>query len=305
VLASVDASPSRAAGTPVFTLLAAAVALAAAAVLYAPVLVALIVQWLDDGDASYGLVVAIAAALVFSQRLPRVRALPLTGSPIASIFIALSAAVYMAGTLAADLFLVRVSLPAFAASCIWFTAGSAQLRLLAAPLALCVIAIPLPDAVVTEATLPLQLVASQSAAALLHVVGVPVVRDGNVLALGTVSLEVAQACSGMRSLVTLLALVAVYGAWRPLPLRRVAALAVATVPVALAGNSLRIAVTALLATTSLGAEAARGVVHEATGWAAFVLMGALLAAIQSALGVRSECAQRAAAGPLELQGRST
>ena len=303
MLASVDPSQSPVAGTRLFSWIAAAAA-AAAAILYGPLLIGLARQWVNDGDAAYGAVVAVAAAFVFRERWRRVRALPLTGSPAALIFVLASALLYFAGTLAADVFLVRLSLPALAASAIWFVAGSTHLRKLAAPLALCVVAIPIPDALVTEATLPLQLVASRSAAALVSAAGVPVVRDGNVLALGSVTLEVAQACSGMRSLVTLLALVAVYAAFRELPLRRTALLALATVPVALTGNSLRVAATALLATTSLGANAARGLTHDLTGWAAFVLMCALLAALT---GVRpgSDRGQSAVARRLNLPGRTT
>lgn len=284
MLASVDASPSPVARTRVFTWIAAAIVAIAAAVLYLPIIFRLLRQWIDDPDAAYGIVVAIAAAFVLKERLRRVRGLPCTGSWFALVFVLASALLYLVGTLAADLFLIRLSMPALIASALWFVAGGAYVRALAAPLALAVVAIPLPDAVVTEVTLPLQLVASQSAAAMLGMVGVPVARDGNVLALGSVTLEVAQACSGMRSLVTLLALVAVYGALRELPLRRVALLAAATIPVALVGNSLRIAVTALLATTNLGADAARGMIHDATGWAAFALMCTLL------YGVGKRCA---------------
>jgi exosortase len=323
VLASVDASPSPVAGVRVITWIAAATLSVAAAILYLPIIIGLVRQWIDDPDAAYGIVVAIAAAFVLKARLPRLRHLPRTGSWFAIVFVLAAAVLYLVGTLAADLFVIRLSMGALATSALWFVAGGAHVRALAAPLALAVVAIPLPDAVVTEFTLPLQLVASQSAAAMLGVAGVPVVRDGNVLALGSVTLEVAQACSGMRSLVTLVALVAVYGAIRELPWRRIALLAVATIPVALAGNSLRIAVTALLATTSLGADAARGLIHDATGWAAFALMCALLFGVsvrsdrgqtrvgsgsdpdRNAVGSGSDRGQSTVAGRLNLPGRTT
>jgi exosortase len=141
--------------------------------------------------------------------------------------------------------------------------------------------------------MPVQVMASQFAAVMLAGVGVPVVRDGNVLTLTYITLQVAEACSGMRSLVTLSALVAVYAAVRELPMRRLAMLAAATVPVALVGNGLRVACTALLA-APLGAEAVRGPVHDATGWAAFVLMASILygsESVQSRLRTGSESVQ--------------
>jgi exosortase len=161
-----------------------------------------------------------------------------------------------------------------------FVCGTAHVRALAAPLVLCFAAIPLPSAVVTELTMPLQLAASQCAAGLLSTMGIDVVRDGNVLTLSYITLEVAEACSGMRSLVTLLALVAVYWGTCGASLRRALLLAAAVVPVSLAGNGLRVAATALLA-SRIGEDAVRGLVHDLTGFASFVVMCAALVAVHA------------------------
>jgi exosortase len=171
---------------------------------------------------------------------------------------------------------------AFCGAVAWFVGGTAHLRLLIAPLLLCVAAIPPPGALVTELTMPLQLAASQLAALVLGLLfGMDVVRDGNVLTLSYITLEVAEACSGMRSVTTLLALVAVYGATSGAAIARVLLLAVAVVPVALAGNGLRVAVTAILA-SRLGEDATRGIIHDVTGFAAFAAMCAALAAVHLA-----------------------
>ena len=273
--AILDASPRPGRSCGVVGLIAAAAAALAAALLYVPVFAGLITQWATDNDAAYGLIVAGAAAWLFVERWPRARSLPLRGSLAGVALLIVAGVIYMIGTLAADLFLVRVSLPLTAIGGLLFLAGPQHVRALAAPFALCFVAIPLPSALVTEITLPLQLLASQCAAAMLTGLGVPVVRDGNVLTLNYITLQVAEACSGMRSLVTLAALVGVYASVRELPLRRLAILAVATVPVALVGNGLRVAATALLA-ARVGADATRGAMHEATGWAAFVLMALAL-----------------------------
>jgi exosortase len=258
--------------------LAAAVVCAAAASIYAPVLTNLVRQWYEDPNAAYGFLVAGAAAVVLRERWPRVRVLPVRGSWWGTAAIATGAGLYIAGVLAADVFLVRVSCVAFGAGAVWFVCGPAHLRLLAAPLVLLLAAVPPPAALVTELTMPLQLAASQCATALLGLIGVEVARDGNVLTLSYITLEVAEACSGMRSLVTLLALVAVYWGISGAAVARVALLAAATVPVAIAGNGLRVAITAVLA-SRIGEDAARGPVHDATGFAAFAVMCAALAAV--------------------------
>jgi exosortase len=164
---------------------------------------------------------------------------------------------------------------------VWFVLGTAHLRVLAAPLMLLVVAIPLPSALVTELTLPLQLAASRCAAGLLQLAGVAVVRDGNVLTLNYITLEVAEACSGMRSLVTLVALIAVYAVMCGATVRRTIFLLTAAVPVAIVGNGLRVAFTGLLA-ARLGDGAAKGFVHDATGWIAFVLMCAAIVLVHAA-----------------------
>ncbi len=268
----------------------AAAAVAAAATMYAPIVLGLVRQWWEDADAGYGAIVAIAAGLAVRQRWTRISATPVAGSAWGAAAVAAAAGLYMVGMLAADVFLLRVSLVGFAAASVLFVCGPAHVRLLAAPLALLLVAIPLPSIVVTELTMPLQLAASRTAAALIELAGVAVIRDGNILTIGGVSLEVAEACSGLRSLVTLAAMTAVYASIRGLTLRLTLLLAAATVPVALAGNGMRIAFTGLLA-SRIGEDAARGLIHDATGWGAFALMCLVLVAIHSAVARRTPSAE--------------
>jgi exosortase len=251
---------------------------AAAASIYLPVLAGLIRQWYVDANAAYGALVAIAAVVATMQRWPQVRALPMRGSLQGGAALAGGAALYVVAILAADVFLLRLSGLAIATAALWFVCGTAHVRTLAAPLILCLAAIPPPAALVTEMTMPLQLAASQLASGLLDAIGFEVLRDGNVLTLKHITLEVAEACSGMRSIVTLLALVAVYGGTLNPPPRRVLVLIAAVVPVALAGNALRVVATAVLA-SRLGDAAVRGFVHDATGFAAFAVMCTALAGI--------------------------
>jgi exosortase len=258
--------------------LVAAVVLAAAASIYLSVFAGLVRQWYEDANSAYGFLVAGAAAVAILQRWRRVRALRVEGSWLGLAALIAAAALYVVAALAADMFLLRISFVAFLAAAVWFVCGAAHVRLLAAPLVLCVAAIPPPGALVTELTMPLQLAASYLATLLLGLLGIDVVLDGNILTLSYITLEVAEACSGMRSIVTLLALVAVYGGISGAAVGKVLLLAMATLPVALAGNALRVAATAILA-SRLGEDATRGVVHDATGFAAFTVMCAALVAV--------------------------
>src|SRR5919204_6233400 len=172
--------------------------------------------------------------------------------------------------------MIAAGLVAFAFT--WMYAG-----VVAAPLVFLLIAIPLPELVVNTITLPLQLVASRIAETTLMAASVPVFRDGNVLMLPSTSLEVAQACSGLRSLISLGAVAAVL-AWltEPTWLRR-AALVASSVPIAIAMNGLRVAATGIACET-WGRRAASGFWHEATGWITFVASLAIIAGIQRTMG---------------------
>lgn len=265
----------------------------AAASMYVPAIAGLVRQWYEDPSASYAFIVIVAAAIAFRERWPRLRAHEPQASRWGAAALALSCVFYLVAALAADIFLVRFSLLALAVASAWFVWGSARVRVMAAPLLLLLLAIPLPSALVTELTMPLQLAASRCAELMLGAAGVPVVRDGNVLTLNYITLEVAEACSGMRSLVTLVALVGVYAVMFHATPRRTLLLAAVAVPVAIAGNGLRVAFTAMLA-SRMGNDAVQGLVHEATGWGAFVIMCAGLVLVHA---LASRCARtlRAAA----------
>jgi exosortase len=189
--------------------------------------------------------------------------------------------IYLAGQLGADIFLTRVSFLAVVTGAAWFLAGPRAVRVIAAPLAFLLIAIPLPALVANAITLPLQLIASRVAETTLGAVGVPVLRDGNVLELPSTALEVAEACSGLRSIVSLAA-IGVLLAWTDPSWPRRLAIVASTLPVAIVMNGLRIAATGIAAET-WGPRFASGSWHTFTGWITFVISIAVLMQLQRAL----------------------
>jgi len=256
----------------------------AGAWLYGATLAALAAEWLSSADASYGLVVMAVAILVAWQRraaFARARASAESHSLGLGVVIA-GLVLYLAGVLGADIFITRLSFVCVVVGAIWFLAGGAATRVMAAPLLFLLIAIPLPALIVNAVTLPLQLVASRLAEGLLAAVNVPVFRDGNLLVLPSATLEVEQACSGLRSLISLGA-IAVVLAWATerSAARRIPIVA-AAVPIAIAANGLRIAATGL-AVDAWGPRAASGGWHTLTGWLTFVLAVAALIGFQRAL----------------------
>jgi exosortase len=147
------------------------------------------------------------------------------------------------------------------------------------PLAFLLLMIPIPAIIFNQIAFPLQLLASRFGEVVLTIAGVPVLREGNVITLSNTTLEVAEACSGIRSLISLLTLAIVYG--YAIDRRNWArvALALASIPVAIVANGVRVAGTGIAA-HFVGPEAAQGFFHEFSGWLVFVVAFVMLFAVQ-------------------------
>jgi exosortase len=243
----------------------------AATALYASVTARMVLQWFEDPNSAYGILLAGAAAFVFHRALPVLRSLSTDPRNWGFAVLGLGLLIDVIGTITGDVFLLRASMPVVLIGAIVALWGPTHLRALLPPLALLTLAIPLPAVIVTHLTLPLQLVASDVAAGVLLLSRVPVVHDGNLLTLPNITLEVAEACNGLRSVISLVSVAAICGAVIPLTTRRTALLIAAAIPIAVLGNGLRVAATGLLA-LSIGDVAVKGTVHEVTGFVAFVAM---------------------------------
>jgi exosortase len=246
-----------------------------AAVAYGPVLARLTATWWTDSEYSHGLICApLAAAIVYSRRR-ELASLPVDGRRIGLAGAAASVALLLLGTLGAEVFLTRASLLLFAASAIVLLFGWRHLRAVAFPFTIVALSIPIPALLMTHITLPLQFAASAAAEATLSSIHIPVLREGNVLVLADATLQVAEACSGVRSMMSLLVLALVIAKrMEHHPITRTAIVA-AAVPVTIAVNAVRVTTTAI-ATEYYGVAAAEGLLHEALGIVLFVASAALL-----------------------------
>jgi exosortase len=246
---------------------------------YLPVLSSLVRQWASDENYSHGFII-VPFALYFAWRKRRALAAAPVEPGIGGLaVVAVSLLVLLAGLAGAELFLTRVSLIGVIGGSIWFLWGRAHLRLLAFPVLLLFLMVPLPAIIFNQIAFPLQLLASRAGEAALTLGGVPVLREGNVLELATTKLEVAQACSGIRSLISLLTLGILLGKLSEQPITMRILLAILTVPVAIAANAARVAGTGFAANW-IGPEAAEGFFHAFSGWLVFVAAFALLLAAQ-------------------------
>jgi exosortase len=215
--------------------------------LYRRVIAKLVYDWMNDGNYSHGfLIVPIAAYLVWERRT-RLTAEPIKPSAFGLVILGGSLATLGAGILGAELFLSRVSMIGVVAGVVLFTMGWRALRRLAFPIAFLLLMIPIPAIIFNQIAFPLQLLASKAAEFTLSGLGIPVLREGNVIVLANTSLEVAEACSGIRSLISLVTLAIVYGYFTDKRVWARLVLALAAVPVAVFANGVRVAGTGVAA----------------------------------------------------------
>jgi exosortase len=247
--------------------------------LYWQVLVKLVSDWYHDDNYSHGfLIVPIAAYFVWERR-ERLKAAASNPSVLGLVVVVGSILVLLAGILGSELFLTRISILGVLVGAVLFLFGWRHLRILAFPLAFLLLMIPIPAIIFNQIAFPLQLLASRFGEAAMGAADVPVLREGNVLILANTTLEVAEACSGIRSLVSLLTLAIVLGYFTDRRLWVRLAVALSAIPVAVITNGFRVAGTGIAA-HRFGAAAAQGFFHEFSGWIVFVAAFALTLAIQ-------------------------
>ena len=237
--------------------------------LYAPVLKHLIGQWWTDPDYGHGFFIPLFSGFVLWRERERWIKSKVEPSNFGLLVMLGGVALLLLGSLAAELFISRVSLLVLLAGMVLFLAGWKVLRSVSFPLGYLIFMIPIPVIIYNQITFPLQLLASRLATFWLELVQVPVLRDGNILTFSNYSLEVVEACSGIRSLMTLISLAVAYGYL--LERRRWVRylLVVLMVPSAIFSNAVRIMGAGVLA-HRFGPSAAEGFLHAFSGWVIFV-----------------------------------
>jgi exosortase len=237
---------------------------------YGSVLLSLVRQWASDDNYSHGfLIIPLAIFCAWERRdqLERAQCRPHSAG---LILILLSLLVFATGVFAAELFLTRISLVGVVTGAILFVWGPAHVRQLAFPLALLPLMVPLPALIFNQIAFPLQLLASRVGEATIAAAGIPVLREGNVLELPSTTLAVAEACSGIRSLISLITLGIVLAYFTERRAAARALIVLSAVPIAVLANASRVAGTGL-ASYWFGPRAAEGFFHGFSGWLMFAV----------------------------------
>lgn len=236
---------------------------------YAPILYRLATQWASDEDMGHGFLVPIVAGFIVWQRRKILAATPRQPNAWGLVLVIFAAFEALAATLGAELFTARLAFIIALFGVILYLGGTRWVKELLFPLLLMLFMIPIPQIIYAQLTLKLQMIAAELGETLISWMGIPVLRVGNTLQLPSQTLDVATACSGIRSLLSLgfLSLVYAYFTDKRVWMRWV--LLVATVPIAICANAIRVAVTGLL--SEHNTKLAQGAYHEVEGYIVFVV----------------------------------
>jgi exosortase len=254
------------------------------ACLYYRVAFKLVRDWWTIPDTSHGLLIPFFILFLLWDKREHLRATPLKPSWAGVWLVLLGLFVLMLGVFGADLFLARTSFLFLVAGLIWTLLGKPMLGEAKFMLFVALLSIPLPVLIMNHITFPLQLKASELASGLLPLAGVPVLREGNVIQLPAMQLEVAEACSGIRSLMSLFTVAVIYGYFMERGLLRRTILALSAIPIAVAANAARIFGTGLCV-QYWDPDKALGFFHEFSGWLMFVVSLSLLYLVHVAMRV--------------------
>lgn len=269
--------------------------------LYATVLTNLVGHWWVDENYSHGLLVPFIIAYVVWLNFDGLKKAVSGSSFLLGALVVVSALfMLLAGTLGAELFVQRISLVLMLIGVIIYFFGSKILQLLAVPFVLLLLAIPIPQIIFNKIAFPLQIYASQLAVWGIRLFSVPTVRKGNVIeilpqnATQIIALEVVEACSGIRSLMTLmtLALILAYftrenasqktDGWTSFLAKsdfwRGIILMFSAIPIAIITNAGRVTATGVL-TYYYGKKATEGFAHDIAGWLVYIVALVLLIAL--------------------------
>ncbi len=238
--------------------------------LYHHIAVKLVTDWYNLPDFSHGFLIPFFALFLLWDKRDDIRRTPIEPSWAGAFLVVLGLFELLVGVFGADLFLQRTSFVLLLAGLVWTLLGKGVLGKTKFVLFVLLLAIPLPTILFNQITFPLQLRASALASQILPLLGVPVLQDGNIIQLPAMPLEVAEACSGIRSLMSLFTVAVIYGYFLERTTWRRVLLAVSALPIAVAANVARIVGTGLCV-QYWDPEKALGFFHEFSGWLMFVV----------------------------------
>lgn len=246
------------------------------ALVFWPVVPPMVSVWLNHSDNSHALLVPLVSLYFLWDKRADLPQIPISPSRLGWLLLVGSLSLYLLGYLGGILVVTRLMLVCALIGLTWSCLGTAMVRALAFPLGFLLFMVPVPDTLLGMVAFPLQLIATKISAGLIQFCSIPVYREGNMLYFLQTQLEVAEACSGIRSIMALTMLSVIFAYLATGNRWRKVLLVISAIPIALAANIVRVSGTGILA-HFFGDRVARGFLHEFSGLAVFAFgLGVLL-----------------------------
>ncbi|GAB6059654.1 exosortase A [Desulfonatronum parangueonense] len=261
------------------------------AVMYFDIISLMVFQWANDENYSHGFLVPLISGFFIYQRWDQLRTAPVDPSNVGLFVVFLGLCQLVLGWLGTELFNMRLSLVVILCGMTIYLFGIRVFKIMALPLLFLVLMIPIPYIVYDAAAFPLKLFVTNISVATLKMLGVVVWNEGNIIMFTNTVLEVADACSGLRSIMSLLALAVAFAFLTQKSNTKRAIIIASAIPIAVATNAMRVIVTGFLA-QYWGAQVAQGFFHDFAGFAVFAVAMILLLALGGILSIGHRDRQR-------------
>lgn len=239
-------------------------------ILYYSILKKLVGDWWIDPNYSHGFLIPLIAGYFVWERREELKRIEVKPCNWGLLLLLCGIGALVISTIGAELFIMRSSLILVLGGLILFIFGKDYFRILSFPLAFLLLMVPLPYLIYDSVAFPLKLYAAKVSTSVLHFADIPVLREGNIIVLPTTTLEVADACSGIRSLISLIALGIVFAYFTQRALWKRVVIVAATIPIAILTNVFRLVIAGFLA-HRFNPELAEGFFHGVSGWLIFML----------------------------------
>jgi exosortase len=232
-------------------------------------------EWREDENYSHGFLIPFISGFIVWRKWPEIINLEKKPNSFGLLFFIFGLSLFILGYVGSEFFLQRFSIIVVIFGLILWNLGWLYAKLLVFPVFFLVFMIPLPYILYDSIAFPLKILASKLATTSLSILQIPIFREGNIIHLTSGTLQVEDVCSGIRSLVSLLALTTIYSYVAQKGFLSRLILVASAIPIAVLLNSLRVSITGVMA-VYYGDRVAEGFFHEFSGWLIFILAFVLI-----------------------------
>ncbi len=249
---------------------------------YYSIFLDMVSDWWLDPNYSHGFIIPVVSLYILWEKRDSLKTIEKESSMWGCFFILLGIGLFLVGKAGGEFFSMRLSMLLVLGGMVLSTFGKQFFKEIFFPYLLLIFMIPLPYILYNSLTLPLKSIATQLSTLLMSFFSMPVLREGNIIHLPTIDLQVVEACSGIRSLISLMALGTIFAYFLQTSNLKRSILIISTIPIAIFTNGLRIGITGMLA-TFVSPELAHNFFHLFSGWVVFIMAIALLILLNKVL----------------------